>query len=94
MKFEINTTLKGIKDEPLQLTVKDVIIQSLLSPVNEDKQEEKWHKYEVYKKVKEALDEVELKTEDVTLIKKMIGRFQPPLILGQCYEIIEDNGNS
>ena len=83
MKFEINTTLKGIKDEPLQLTVKDVIIQSLLSPVNEDKQEEKWHKYEVYKKVKEALDEVELKTEDVTLIKKMIGRFQPPLILGQ-----------
>ena len=32
MKFEINTTLKGIKDEPLQITVKDVIIQSLLSP--------------------------------------------------------------
>ena len=94
MKIKLEITLKGIKDEPLQLTVKDVIIQSLLSPVNEDKQEEKWHKYEVYKKVKEALDEVELKTEDVTLIKKMIGRFQPPLILGQCYEIIEDNGNS
>jgi len=94
MKIKLEITLKGIKDEPLQLTVKDVIIQSLLSPVQEDKQDEKWHKYEVYKKVKEALDEVELKTEDVTLIKKMIGRFQPPLILGQCYEIIEDNGNS
>ena len=92
MKIKINDKLKGINDEDLNVTVKDVIIQSLLSPVQEDKQEDKWLKYEIYKKVKEAVSEVDLKTEQITIIKKAIGKFQPPLILGQTFEIIE-NGN-
>lgn len=99
MKIKVNEKLKGVNDEFLldregrELTLKETIIQSLLSPVQEDRQEDKWNKYEIYKKIKNTESDVDLKTEEIAIIKKSIGKFQPPLILGQCFEIIED-GNS
>ena len=96
MKVKINETLKGIdgvkdllnSETRQSLTLRDVIISSLLPPVENDKQEEKWSKYEIFKKVRDAKTEVDLKAEEVVLIKKCIGKFQPPLILGQAFELI------
>jgi len=98
MKIKLNETLKGIDGKQLlddieipgkKLTLKSKIITSLLTPQQEDKEADKWSKYEIFKKVRDAKTEVELTAEEVTIVKKVIGKTQPVLILGQCFELIE-----
>ena len=38
---------------------------------------------------KTAKEEVELKSEEITFLKKWIGEFQPQLVYGQCYDLLE-----
>ena len=95
MKIKLNETIKAadgktdLQTQEGRMTLKNVIIASLLTPVQEDKQEDKWNKYEIFKRVRDAKVEIELKAEEIVLIKKVIGKFQPPLILGQCFELLE-----
>jgi exonuclease III len=96
MKVKINQKLMGSDGEPLQkekgiaITFKDIAIHSILSPVQGDDEKKKWDKYEIYRKLQDAKGaEVELKTEEVAILKLAIGKIQPPLIMGQCWEIIE-----
>lgn len=95
MKVKINQKLMGSDGEPLQkekgqaITFKDIAIHSILSPVQGDDEKKKWDKYEIYSKLKEATVEVELKAEQISILKAAIGKIQPPLVMGQCWEIIE-----
>jgi len=97
MKVKVNQELKDVNDLPIKkpeggnLTLKDVIITSVLSPIQGDDQKVKFDKYEIYKKVKDDYvgGEVELTAEEIALIKKCIGQLQPPLILGQAFEMLE-----
>lgn len=78
------------KEKGLAITFKDIAIHSILSPVQGDDEKKKWDKYEIYRKLQDAKgSEVELKTEEVAILKLAIGKIQPPLIMGQCWEIIE-----
>jgi hypothetical protein len=73
------------------MTLRDVIINSILSPTQEDDEKKKFEKYEIFKKVRDAKNGIaELKAEEIATIKKSIGKLQPPLIMGQCFEMIED----
>lgn len=72
-----------------QVTLKTVSIISILAPVKEDEEQAKMLKYEIWKKLKDATEEVDLKAEEITLLKKVIAKFQPQLIMGQCFEMIE-----
>jgi hypothetical protein len=99
MKIKINEKLKGVDgvevlkgDKGVPLTFKDICINALLTPEQGDDDKKKWEKYEVFKKVRDAKDTLELKVEDITLIKKCIGKTSPPLVMGQCWEILERNG--
>ena len=86
-------------DDKTNLTLKDICINSLLAPVydSNNKPEDgkkKVEKYEIYKLVKNAKMQdgsiwVVLTAEQITVIKKCIEEFQPQLILGQCFEMIE-----
>ena len=96
MKVKINQKLMGSDGAPLEkekgqaITFKDIAIHSVLSPVQGDDEKKKWDKYEIYRKLQDAKGtEVELKTEEVAILKLAIGKVQPPLIMGQCWEIIE-----
>jgi hypothetical protein len=95
MKIKINTALIGANDEELvgekgrKLTVRDVCVNSLLIPQQGDDEKKKWEKYEIYRKIKDSNDEVELKTEELLVLKKAIGATQPTLIMGQVWEMIE-----
>ena len=96
MKIKINEKLVGVDGTPLKgekgqpITFKDIAIHSILSPVQGDDEKKKWDKYEIYRKLQDAKGaEVELKTEEVAILKLAIGKIQPPLIMGQCWEIIE-----
>jgi hypothetical protein len=83
-------------EKKCNLTVKDVCINSILSTMPdaqgrpETDEKAKMEKWEIYKLFKDAKGEVELTTEQLNLVKKCVGYWQPPLILGQVYEFIEN----
>ena len=95
MKIKINQKLKDSDDKDIiignrpAMTLRDVIVSSILNPAEKETQEQKYEKYSLFKKLKDAKDEVELKIEDIALIKKAIGEIQPPLVLGQCWDLLE-----
>lgn len=107
MKIKINQTLfmedgsTPIPANGKDLTLKDVCINAMLTPVqptfNEqgictkkgDDDKTKLEKWDLFKLFRDAKDEVELKSEEITFIKKWIAEFQPQLIYGQCVDLLE-----
>ena len=97
MKIKMNQLLldendKSIKviDKP-DLTLRDVCVHSLLSAQQEDKEKEKFERYEVFQKIKKPDKDgfVDLSTGEIQIIKKAIGIFQPPMLLGQAFYMLE-----
>lgn len=95
MKVKVNNQLKDVEGKPLQgdkgksLTMRDVCINSLLTPVQGDDEKVKWEKYEIFKKLRDAEDEVELKLEELNIVKKAVGKIQSQLLMGQVWEMLE-----
>ena len=73
------------------MTIKDVIVNSLLGEFEGEKLtgEQKLERYKLAMKIQEAKVEIDLVTEDVVLIKDLIGKSWSPLISGQAWEMIE-----
>lgn len=102
MKVNVNQTLKGVDGvEALKgqdgrpLILKDVCINALLAPVQGDDDKKKWEKYEVFKKLRDGIREgeeinVELKAEEITMLKQATGKASTPLVMGQVWEMLED----
>jgi len=83
-------TLKGDKGRPL--TLHDICVGAILSPSQDDDEKKKYKRWEIFKKIRDAVDdEVFLTADEVVILKASIGKHNPPLIMGQCYDIIEDN---
>jgi N6-adenosine-specific RNA methylase IME4 len=96
MKLKINQELKDAEGKSIiaiegkpKLLLKDVCITSILSPIKDDDEKLKFNKYEIFKKLRDSKAEVELTAEEIALLKKCIAFFQPQLIMGQCFEMIE-----
>lgn len=80
------------KDEQgnaVEATLRMAIVNALLSPVQKETGVDKVKKYELAKKVYQN-DEVDLESEEITLIKTRIGEVFPPLIVGQADELLEN----
>jgi len=99
MKIKTNTALKGVDgletlkgEKGRPLTIRDIIVNSVLTPIQEDDDRKKFEKWEIFKKVRDAGDEVTLTIEEVGVIKKATGKIQPPLIMGQVWEALENGG--
>lgn len=95
MKLQINKVLVGTQDEELKgekgvpLTVKLICINSLIIPQQGETDKDKWERYELYKKLKSADRDVDLKTEELSLLKRCVGKTQPTLVMGQIWDEIE-----
>jgi hypothetical protein len=95
MKIELDVKLKDadgsdiILDDKPAKTLKDVCVSAVLLPIQEDDSDKKLNKYKIFKKLADAKTEVELTAEEIVIIKVGIGKFEPPLILGQCFELLE-----
>lgn len=104
MKVNVNQKLLGVDGvEELKgqdgrpLILKDVCINALLAPVQGDDEKKKWEKYEVFKKLRDGIKEgeeiiVELKAEEIAMIKSAIGKNSTPIVMGQCWEFLEAVG--
>lgn len=97
MKIRVNQKLldeRGreiILQDKSVMMLRDVIINAILMPDKDDDEKKKWEKYEIYKKLRDATsEEIDFSVEEVALIKKLIGKYQPQLIMGQCWEMLEN----
>jgi len=72
------------------LTAAAVAINALLAP-NDEKLAgtEKAHRYCLAQKIHQSPAEVDLKVEDVTLIKKLVGEVYAPLVVGQMFPFLD-----
>jgi hypothetical protein len=95
MKIKINQNLISINgtdpifDNGKALSLKDVSIAAVLTPNQEDDFVKKMTKYEIFKKLRDAEEEVELSAEEIATIKAASGKIHPPLVYGQTCEMLE-----
>lgn len=95
MKIKIDEKLRNIDGSDIvmgnapAMTLKEICITSILSPIQDEDEKKKYEKYEIFKLLRDAKSEVTLTAEQITVVKKAIGKFQPPLIMGQCFDLLE-----
>jgi hypothetical protein len=72
-------TLRGVSTEALIATFKS----------EEPSGEEKLKRWELALKVKKSEDPVDLTSDEIVLIKKLIGKAYGPMISGQAWQMLE-----
>ena len=78
----------GQTQEPVLLG--NLVKAALLQPDEKDSADEKVTKFELMLRVSAAKDgELDLESEDITLVKKLVGKMYAPLVVGQVYRILE-----
>lgn len=99
MKVNFGTKLKTLEGKPIKkgnansddATLGSVSINALLSLTDEDRKLDALKKFEMGKLAKRIYDgkEIDLKAEEITLIKKRIGMMYPPLVVFRAYELLD-----
>jgi hypothetical protein len=96
MKIKINQVLTGIDGQNAiiengkPLTLKDIVISAVLTPMQDDDQKRKFEKWDLFKKVRDSqTEDINFTSEEIVLIKAGIGKIHPPLIMGQTFEMME-----
>ena len=82
----------AIVDKPEdKLTLKDIVTSLLMNKEYEDIDgNKKYERFMLTKKINEAKDGLlKLESTEIIMIKDLIGKTQPPLIVGQCYDLLE-----
>lgn len=96
MKIKLNQQLKGVDDKPMtyqdtggEITLKTVIQDALLFPKENEDGKSKYVRYDLFKRIMEVEESIELESEEIASIKKLIGEIKPPLIMGQAWDMLE-----
>jgi len=104
MKIDFDSKLIDLKGKVLkdtvegkqvELTLKDPCLNALLANTTKPQNapietgRDKFKKYNLAKKINSG-GAVELISEDITLIKEQLGLIYPPLLVGICYDLLEN----
>jgi hypothetical protein len=103
MKIDFNQVYLGLdrktpmKEDGKELTLKDVAIGALLMPNQQDDFKKKMEKYKLYEKIMDGKPNsqsliIDLISEEILLIKNLIGEIQPPIIVGQTVKMLGEDG--
>ena len=93
IKDENDTFAIKIVETPSEKqTLKDICMEVLMgmSPDEKVDGKEKYERFKLAMKIGEVKEQIDLKSDDVTKIKELIGKIYSPLIVGQCYDILEN----
>jgi hypothetical protein len=72
----------------VDITVRTVTVNVLLSPKEKDKGTDKIRKYDLAMRIYKE-DSVQLTLEEATLIKELVGEAFGPIVVGQLYKMLE-----
>jgi len=96
MKIKLDQTLVNAQgevavyiDTKKEITLRKVIEDALLYPKEKEDGKAKYVRYEMFKRIMEAKESIELTSEDTAEIKKLIGETKNPLIVGQAWDLLE-----
>jgi len=78
----------NVDGEAVDATIKMVIVNAVLSPVQKESGVEKVKKYELAKKI-HSNDEVDLDEKEIAMIKDAVGENFAPIVVGQIYELLK-----
>ena len=72
----------------------DVILENLIKGAllqgnEKDTADEKVEKFELTLRISTAGDEIDLESEDIAMIKKLVGKIYAPLVVGQVFRLLE-----
>jgi hypothetical protein len=100
MRINLNQTFKDLKDKPIRqdakynklFTLRDACELAILTEFDDEViiPGEKWRRYKLARKFEEAGEIIELKSEDITMLKQAIAKvFKGCLIPGQAWEMLD-----
>jgi len=102
MLINVDGVLKSMDGKALQdvvngeardALIKDVLVNAILSPVQNESGMDKVKKYELAKRIYVGGD-INLTAEEIALIKDRVGESYAPIIVGQLYELLEADGGT
>ena len=79
---------ESVNDVAVDVILRTVVVNALLSPVEKDTGMKKMEKEELARKIYQN-DSVDLTIEQVKLIKDRIGEMYAPIVVGQCWRLLE-----
>jgi hypothetical protein len=95
--FPVSEDDEQLKDDKGRLaTFRETLMKGMTTDVNGDNPqipintEEKFKRWEMWRKFKVATTEVELTPEEVTFVTKVCGIAFPVLVAGQCREFLRN----
>lgn len=96
MEINLNQVLKNLDDEEVKvndeiLTLRRTCVNALLTQTEDDKRltgEDKFKLAELARAI-HGSETIDLKSEDIVLLKKRIGKIYLPLMILQAYEMLE-----
>ena len=98
MVIDVTGVLKQMNGSPMmdvdekgartEASIRQAIVNAILSPVQNEKGVDKVVKYELAKRIFTS-DEVDLNETEIKLIKDRVGELYAPIIVGQVYELLK-----
>jgi flagellar basal body rod protein FlgG len=99
MVIDVSKILVQLNGQPLMdndgqgntvpATVKNALVNAVLSPEQNEKGTQKVQKYELAKKLFSAEKDVEVTAEEVVLMKRRVEELYSPLVVGQLAEMLK-----
>jgi len=95
MKVKLDKQLINVEGFPWkeggkEVTLKWICMNAIIQPSEGDSAEKKVLKWEIFKKILNSSDVVELTAEEISLLKSEIAKNPLPLVVGQCFEMLEE----
>lgn len=88
---EGNYIVKEVDHPKEKLNLKTLCITALLNefPNETPTADERYKRYKLFQKFDKANGKIDLEAEDLSLVKELIGKTHPTLIMGQAYDMLE-----
>jgi len=77
-----------VKGEAVDATVRQAIVNALMSPAEKDTGLEKVKKYDLAMRVYKE-DEVEFSAEEAAMVKEVVGKLFAPIVVGQLFKLLD-----
>lgn len=93
MKINLTTVITDIKGAAIKngdddFLLSDVCINALLTPDQSEEADEKVKRYKLALRCSNGADP-DFSAEEIVLIKKLIAKNYPPLVVGRAFEILD-----
>lgn len=100
MKINVTNSLKQLNGQPVmniidgeaqEATIREAIVNALMSPAEKDSGIKKAEKYDLALRVYKE-DEVEFSAEEAATIKECVGKIFAPIVVGQLFHLLDGKG--